>query len=289
LLAFILVGIAMALSKLKKPSRQLQNCTVRMFLFWTVWFFTFVIYFNLAEFFHRYYLVMIAPAFAALAGMSLVEMWKSYGAKGWRGWILPVAIMVTAGVQMIFLGRYIGWSSQITFIMLLLCFISASSLIWFRIKKFGGINFAKTAILIGLLGLLTAPVAWSVTPIVYGDEPNLPYAGPELSKSYPEKDTSVIANLRNIGENKKISKLISFLKENRGNEKYLVAVPNATLASPIILATGEPVMAVGGFLGIDQTITVDQLKNAKDYHQVLEWRKKSMNGSSNGTLVPDDP
>jgi hypothetical protein len=54
--------------------------------------------------------------------------------------------------------------------------------------------------------------------------------------------------------------LIEYLQANRGGNKYLVATTNANSAAPIIIATGEPVMAMGGFTGNDPILTADQLR-----------------------------
>lgn len=56
------------------------------------------------------------------------------------------------------------------------------------------------------------------------------------------------------------TKLISFLLKNNTGEKWLIAVPDANEAESIILATGKPVMAIGGFSGNDNTLTVAKLK-----------------------------
>jgi 4-amino-4-deoxy-L-arabinose transferase-like glycosyltransferase len=56
------------------------------------------------------------------------------------------------------------------------------------------------------------------------------------------------------------SKLISFLEKNNTGEKWLIAVPDASEAEPIILATGKPVIAIGGFSGNDNTMTVAKLE-----------------------------
>jgi 4-amino-4-deoxy-L-arabinose transferase-like glycosyltransferase len=50
-------------------------------------------------------------------------------------------------------------------------------------------------------------------------------------------------------------KLLDFLIANRGSANYLVAVPNAVVAAPLIIATGQPVMAMGGYLGDDPILT----------------------------------
>ena len=52
-------------------------------------------------------------------------------------------------------------------------------------------------------------------------------------------------------------KLIAFLEHRHGREDYLLATVNARQAAPIIIATGNPVMALGGFSGGDPILTVD--------------------------------
>jgi 4-amino-4-deoxy-L-arabinose transferase-like glycosyltransferase len=55
------------------------------------------------------------------------------------------------------------------------------------------------------------------------------------------------------------SQLLQWLVANRGNAEYIVAVSSANEASPIILQTGLPVMATGGFSGSDPILTADSL------------------------------
>ena len=42
--------------------------------------------------------------------------------------------------------------------------------------------------------------------------------------------------------------------------KYLVAVPSSQQGSQIVIATGRPVLFMGGFSGGDEVVTVDDLK-----------------------------
>ncbi|HXM56221.1 MAG TPA: glycosyl transferase family 39, partial [Candidatus Dormibacteraeota bacterium] len=55
------------------------------------------------------------------------------------------------------------------------------------------------------------------------------------------------------------SALLTYLEQHRGNATWLVAVASANQAAPIQLATGEPVLAMGGFSGGDPAMTVDKL------------------------------
>jgi len=79
-------------------------------------------------------------------------------------------------------------------------------------------------------------------------------------------------------ENTASSKLISFLMNNKQDAKYLVAVSNANSAAPIILQTGEPVMAVGGFLGSDPILTVDKLQKMVNDGEVRYFLVQGMGG-----------
>jgi 4-amino-4-deoxy-L-arabinose transferase-like glycosyltransferase len=54
--------------------------------------------------------------------------------------------------------------------------------------------------------------------------------------------------------------LISYLRSHRGSAKYLVAVNGSMQAAPIILASGQPVITMGGFNGSDPAPTLAQLQ-----------------------------
>jgi 4-amino-4-deoxy-L-arabinose transferase-like glycosyltransferase len=52
----------------------------------------------------------------------------------------------------------------------------------------------------------------------------------------------------------------AYLVANQGSSKWIVAVSDASTASTIELALGKPVMAIGGFSGSDNALTLDGLK-----------------------------
>ena len=80
---------------------------------WGGWALTMAAFFSVAGFFHTYYLSMLAPGVAALAGIALVLLWRDYRhpESGWRGWLLPVALVATALIQGIILADYDGWNA----------------------------------------------------------------------------------------------------------------------------------------------------------------------------------
>ena len=56
------------------------------------------------------------------------------------------------------------------------------------------------------------------------------------------------------------TQLSSYLKQHRDGATWLLAVPSAQNASSIILQTGLPVIAMGGFTGSDPAMTVQKLQ-----------------------------
>jgi 4-amino-4-deoxy-L-arabinose transferase-like glycosyltransferase len=61
-----------------------------------------------------------------------------------------------------------------------------------------------------------------------------------------------------FGEETNNQKLLNFLEANESNPKYLVVAQNSQSVSSIIIQTGLPAISIGGFMGGDPTITLDQ-------------------------------
>ena len=56
------------------------------------------------------------------------------------------------------------------------------------------------------------------------------------------------------------SALVTYLLDNQGSARWIVAVSGSQSAAAIQLAAGQPVMAMGGFTGGDPAPTLDQLQ-----------------------------
>ena len=60
-------------------------------MLWVGWLVTYGVVFSMAEgIFHPYYLIMLAPAAAALVGIGVAALWTAYHKGGWQSWLLPV-------------------------------------------------------------------------------------------------------------------------------------------------------------------------------------------------------
>ena len=76
------------------------------------------------------------------------------------------------------------------------------------------------------------------------------------------------------------TKLERYLLSHQGGARYLVATLNAITASPIILDTGQPVMALGGFAGSDPILTPGQLVQLVSHGTVRFFLLSAPNTSS---------
>src|SRR6185436_4691282 len=56
------------------------------------------------------------------------------------------------------------------------------------------------------------------------------------------------------------SELLTFLEQNQGSAKYVVAATGSQTTAPIIIETGKAVVTIGGFSGGDNSPTVAQLE-----------------------------
>jgi 4-amino-4-deoxy-L-arabinose transferase-like glycosyltransferase len=226
-----------------------------------------LVYFSETGFFHRYYLCMLAPGLAALTGIGFRILYDCYMEGGPEGWALPVSLIANAALQALFLTRYPGWAWMILFIPGLTLAAAAVLVIGKAGVIFKG-SLIRLSIIIGAAALFVLPLVWSVTPIAYGDQESAPFAGPELLNRYnypwvtggTNNQAGPFMGAFTALNNRGNMKLSSFLVLNRKNEKFLAGVPNAMIASPIILGTGQPVMAMGGFMGRDNILTTESLE-----------------------------
>ena len=66
-------------------------------LFWLAWLVLVMGFFSIAGILHQYYLIMMAPPIAALAGAGGPELWSYYKERStWLSWLLPPAVLTTA-------------------------------------------------------------------------------------------------------------------------------------------------------------------------------------------------
>jgi 4-amino-4-deoxy-L-arabinose transferase-like glycosyltransferase len=267
--AFSCVGLLAGIRR-RKPLTAKQNET----LFWLAWLLPGMAFFSVAGFFHQYYLIMLAPPIAALAGAGWVELWNQYrNQEGWKIWLLPSAILVTTAFELYIMRPYqkqigIGW----------LIGIGAAGLVISLVLSLAAKKEKLTSIAAGagMLVLLVAPLYWAATPILYGDNSMMPAAGPTQQGSGQRPGMGG-------GMNSTVdAKLLEYLSENNTGEKYFLITTDASTAESYIISTGKAVVAMGGFSGSDPALTVEKLEQIVKNKEVKYFLIPSGSGVGGG-------
>src|SRR5437763_6590885 len=266
LLPFALLG-TVALAWQRRP--RLQSVRKQQsLLLWGMWLLTMGIFFSVASFFHQYYFTVMAPAIAALFGIGVVTMWQDYRRGGWRGWLLPIALVATVAEQVYILSQYPTWGQWLIPLLVVLGGIAVGALIIARIAPrlhltAPGRRVLVPALTAGVLVLMLAPTAWAAIPILTSTQADTLVAGPTPTTSFGGNDEDA----QNATASSDTA-LMRYLEAHQGTAKYLVAVSSSRGADALILATNKPVMTLGGFSGSDPILTTSQLAALVESGQV---------------------
>lgn len=230
-------------------------------LLWGGWLVPQIVFFSIAVDYHRYYLVMMAPGLAALVGISLSELYNMCVTKERTCWLLPTVILVNLCVEAIIIFQFDEWRKWFLPLFGIVGAVSFSSLLNFVLR---GKHIPKVVMVIVIASLFIPQIIWAITPIVYGGNSVLPYAGPDLNKQMAARAQRGMVAPPMTGAN---ARLEEFLLNNRRGETFILAVGSANEASQIIIDTSQAVMAVGGFMGQENILS------ASEFEQFVKQRK----------------
>ncbi|MFT8315828.1 MAG: glycosyltransferase family 39 protein [Clostridium sp.] len=260
---------------------RLDNKRKQSLVLWFLWFLPEFLYFSFnTGTFHSYYLTMLAPPIAALAGIGITSMWRLYKEGGWKAWFLPVALIVNSAVHLLMLYYFISSSNIIKILIILVSILSIIPAIILSIlnvlnkekvnvdkkeenwKSNNKFNLKKTLVSLAVVGLLVTPFVGSSAVLTTKLNGSFPAAGLELLSSNNQQGPGAGGfQGQGMTASNGDTKLIEFLQKNKtAKQKYLLVVSNSNSAADIITNTGEPVMSLGGFLGNNKAITLEQFK-----------------------------
>jgi hypothetical protein len=200
---------------------------------------------------------MMAPPLCALSAIGAVRLWSLYRAGGAPGLLLPAALGATGLRQAYIVDDYLaghlatghGWIEPLLIGIPATAAVGLVVMRWLRRCP----ARALTAVACGIL--LAMPAAWSVGTALVDGVAGFPAARPPFLTDTAATQRRRFAMI--AGGLAADPKFLAFLRDNHRGEDYLLATVNARLAAPIIIATGEPVMALGGFSGGDPILTAD--------------------------------
>ncbi len=275
LLVMAVFGLIALLMRVFQKDKSERKKNVRQLLLWGGIFIPMYVYFSISGHIHRYYLIMFAPCLAVLSAISVTEFERRFkiyktGICIWQNLLLPLAFAATAAAQVFILKTYaVKYSKVLVPIILIGAGLAVLIFITVKILKKESKALTGIALALGLIGLLAAPAYWAYTPIRYGTNVITPYAGPPaVSKPYEDPETGITqyewgkkwyAGRDLTGELISVD-MVKYIKDNDNGSHWQLAVPSIMFATPLILSDDVTVMPLGGFIGTDKSINLENFK-----------------------------
>ena len=246
LLVLALAGGGMMLWILRKTPRT--NRGRAAVIFWMLWLLIHIVIFSMTSgVIHPYYVVAMAPAVAALVGISLPFLWGAYTRRKPYAWLLPALVGVTAVIAVIIL----GYAGTMAWLMWIVGLLGLTGMIGLLVNLYALRRWLQNSTIITAIAACTlAPTVYTLATVNVAHTGSIPTAGPSSTAMQGSNNESSQAD----------SQLVQYLLRHQHGATWLVAVVSANESAAIQLTSGQPVMAVGGFNGSDTPLTLEQFK-----------------------------
>ena len=249
----ILLGVA-GLWAARRGGRRV----VAGWLMWLGWLVICALAFSLVSEMHPYYMVLMAPPIAALAGAGIDTAWTAWQARAPLAWLLPVGVALSAVWAVVVLVRVptgLGWLAAV------IAIAGGIAVVTLAIGQFQQNRQGALVVLASLasvIALVAGPAVWLFSTPPLAANPGRavdPVAGPPAFVNADGGD-SVSEDLP----------MLNYARANSGGERFLFASNLGITAAPYIDA-GENVMSLLGFTGISQAPSSAQLTDLVATHQ----------------------
>ncbi|MFD9702017.1 glycosyltransferase family 39 protein [Lentzea sp. NPDC059081] len=238
LLPAALIGLGAGLWFLRQAPRT--NRTRAALVVWGGWVLvTGAVFSFMSGITHPYYTVALAPAIAALVGITGSELWRGRAH-------FPVRMALTAMVAatgvwgFILLDRTPDWTPWLRWVVLVVTAIAVAALV-FGLHRKWLVGVLVAAALLGTSGYALATAA-------------IPHSG-SIPLSGPRSQQGGGMGMR---EGSSSTEVVQLLKAT--DTEWAAASVGAQGAASLQLASGRPVIAIGGWNGSDPAPTLDEFK-----------------------------
>jgi 4-amino-4-deoxy-L-arabinose transferase-like glycosyltransferase len=259
---------------------------------WGGWFaVTALVFSYMGGIIHPYYTVALAPAIAALSGMGAAQLWRRDDPVS--AGILAGGVALTALTAYLLLSREVNWLPWL-----------GPALLYFGVAAAGLVLFAghfpavarRGAAVFALVVALAGSAAYSVATAAVPHSGAIPSAGPRASGfgggGFGGMGGGPGGGGRGgasglLGAPTPGARLTSMLAQDSAKFSWVAATVGSNDAAGYQLATGSPVMAVGGFNGTDPYPTLQQFQQYVHSGQIHYFLGSGlrMRGNSSGSDI----
>ena len=223
--------------------------------------------------FHPYYVSALAPAVAALAGAGLVTLARS-ARRSWTAVaVLDATVAGTAWLAITLLARTPDFHPALRTLIAVAAGLAIVASPALRMSGGATRRLAAVALACGAIAVVAGPASYAVANLGRSLNGNNVLAGPAQSASMgaagmggggnaPGRTGATGAMPTGGGQGASggvSTAAIDYLVAHQGSAKYLVAASGSQATASIIVATGKPVVTIGGFSGNDAAPTVSEL------------------------------
>ncbi len=191
---------------------------------------------------HPYYAVALAPAIAALAGIGGVQLWRGRANRP-AAVAMAAMVAVTAVWSAILLQRTDSWLPWLRWLVLAAGLLAATALV------VGGGRPGRSVAALSLVVALAGTGAYSVANAAQTHAGSIPLSGPVASAD--------MGGMRGDGGSN--AALAALLADT--DTTWAAATTGATSAADLELASGRPVIAIGGWSGGDPAPTLAEFQS----------------------------
>jgi len=224
---------------------------------WGGWLVTGGVFFSIAGYFHEYYLTMLAAPLAALVGIGAALLWRLYAQHTRLAAVLLLAAATgSLAFQTLTAAAFAARSTWLPLLAAAGMLLAIGATLLAAAHRPGRLTYRRAYRLaqIGFTGcvaaMLVIPGAWAgLTALNIKENQSLPsaYSGGSSRGGASSGELSVN------------QALLDYLQPRTLDTLYLMAVPSSMQGADYVIATGRPVLYMGGFKGQDTVVDTGQL------------------------------
>lgn len=197
---------------------------------------------------HPYYVVVMAPAVAILVGAGLPYLKACYVSGRWPMILLPVAVLLSAVTAFVLFSYDTTWMTYLRWPALIGGLIAAILLTLNLLKP--RLALQTSALVLAAISVGFGPVSYAFATVSVAHTGSIPTAGLESTAMAGSNNESASVS----------SELTNYLLAGQGDATWVAVTDSANTSAGLQISTGQPVMALGGFNGSDDTTTLAAFK-----------------------------